>query len=75
MRWIAREAYFLDYAKDIKAALKIPVMVTGGFRSASVMNDALAQGATDLIGMGRPFISDSEFPAKLLSGDMTSHPP
>lgn len=65
---IAREAYFLDYAKDIKASLKIPVMVTGGFRSASVMNDALTQGATDLIGMGRPFIIDPEFPAKLLSG-------
>ena len=28
---VAREAYFLDYARDIKAALRIPVMVTGGF--------------------------------------------
>ena len=71
---IAREAYFLDYAKDIKAALKIPVMVTGGFRSASVMNDALTQGATDLIGMGRPFIIDPEFPDKLLSGEIDMAP-
>ena len=71
---IAREAYFLDYAKDIKAALDIPVMVTGGFRSASVMNEALCADATDLIGIGRPFIIDPEFPAKLLSGqiDMAS---
>lgn len=65
---IAREAYFLDYAKDIKAALDIPVMVTGGFRSVSVMNAALADGATDLIGMGRPFIINPEFPGELLNG-------
>ncbi len=71
---VAREAYFLDYASDIKAALQIPVMVTGGFRSASVMNEALASGATDLIGMGRPFIVDPEFPKKLLSGVISAAP-
>lgn len=71
---IAREAYFLDYARDIKAALNIPVMVTGGFRSVSVMNDALSGGATDLIGMGRPFIIDPEFPEKLLNGTIEMAP-
>jgi 2,4-dienoyl-CoA reductase-like NADH-dependent reductase (Old Yellow Enzyme family) len=70
----AREAYFLDYARDIKAALSIPVMVTGGFRSASAMNRALADGATDLIGMGRPFVIDPAFPSKLLTGEIASAP-
>lgn len=70
----AREAYFLDYAAAIKAALNIPLMVTGGFRSASVMNEAIESGKTDLIGMGRPFISDPEFPAKLLSGAIDKAP-
>jgi 2,4-dienoyl-CoA reductase-like NADH-dependent reductase (Old Yellow Enzyme family) len=65
---VSREAYFLDYARDIKATLHIPVMVTGGFRSVEVMNSALADGATDIIGMGRPFIIDPEFPSKLLNG-------
>lgn len=69
-----REAYFLDYAKDIKAAVSIPVMVTGGFRTASVMNDAIADKATDLIGMGRPFIINPEFPNKLLDGSLTTTP-
>lgn len=69
-----REAYFLDYARDIKSALDIPVMVTGGFRSASVMNEALQSGATDLIGMGRPFIIDPEFPRKLLNGEIDMAP-
>ena len=71
---VSREAYFLDYARDVKAALHIPVMVTGGFRSLSIMNRALADGATDLIGMGRPFIIDPEFPAKLLNGSIGMAP-
>ena len=70
----AREAYFLVYAADIKAALRIPVMVTGGFRSKAVMNQAIASGATDLIGIGRPFIIDPVFPSKLLSGEIDAAP-
>ena len=70
----AREAYFLDYAAAIKDALDIPLMVTGGFRSASVMNDAIQNGKTDLIGMGRPFIADPKFAAKLLSGAISMAP-
>jgi 2,4-dienoyl-CoA reductase-like NADH-dependent reductase (Old Yellow Enzyme family) len=65
---VAREAYFLDYARDIKASLRIPVMVTGGFRSKEVMNNALTDNATDLIGIARPFVIDPEFPSKLLQG-------
>lgn len=71
---VAREAYFLDYAADIKSALDIPLMVTGGFRSIDVMNDALDNHKTDLIGMGRPFIIDPDFPNKLLSGAINKAP-
>ncbi|MEM9634262.1 MAG: NADH:flavin oxidoreductase/NADH oxidase family protein [Pseudomonadota bacterium] len=69
-----REAYFLEYAAAIKDVLSIPLMVTGGFRSASVMNDAIANGKTDLIGMGRPFIADPKFAEKLLSGSISTAP-
>ena len=69
-----REAYFLDYAAAIKAALNIPLMVTGGFRSANVMNDAIESGKTDLIGMGRPFIADPTFATKLLNGEIAKAP-
>ena len=33
---------------------KVPLLVTGGFRSAQAMNNALKAGETDLIGLGRP---------------------
>ena len=49
-------------------------MVTGGFRSVEVMDLALNSGKADVIGMGRPFIIDPEFPAKLLSGVCDSAP-
>lgn len=71
---VAREAYFLDYAAAIKAAINIPLMVTGGFRSASVMNDALKNNQTDLIGMGRPFITEPGFANRLLSGEIDKAP-
>lgn len=70
----AREGYFLEYAKAIRAAIDIPLMVTGGFRSVDVMNEALSANSTDLIGMGRPFIMDPEFPSKLLKGRMRIAP-
>ena len=55
---IAREAYFLEYARDIRAVTTMPLMVTGGFRSVEGMNAALASGQTDMIGVGRPLCVD-----------------
>ncbi len=64
----AREAYFLDYARDVQAIATMPLMVTGGFRSLAGMNAALAAREADLIGLGRPLCVDTDAPAQLLSG-------
>ncbi|MBX3492931.1 MAG: NADH:flavin oxidoreductase/NADH oxidase family protein [Parvibaculum sp.] len=71
---IAREAYFLEYAKDIRAAVKMPLMVTGGFRTAAGMNAALASGTMDVVGIARPLCVDTAIPAKLLSGAAAETP-
>lgn len=39
------------------------------FRSKKAMNDALASGVTDMIGMGRPLAVEPDFPEKLLNHD------
>lgn len=65
---IAREAYFLDYAKAMRAAVTIPLMVTGGFRSRAAMDEALGSGACDVIGLGRPLCVAPAAPASLLAG-------
>ena len=70
----AREAYFFDYAVAAREVAEMPLMVTGGFRSAAGMKDALAGGAVDMIGVARPLCTDPGFPEKILSGAMQAAP-
>ena len=69
-----REAYFLEYAQEVRGAATMPIMVTGGFRSVEVMNTALEAGETDLIGLARPLCADPDAPAKILSGEWRELP-
>jgi 2,4-dienoyl-CoA reductase-like NADH-dependent reductase (Old Yellow Enzyme family) len=43
-RTLAREAYFLEFARDIAAVAAMPVMVTGGIRRLAVVEQVLASG-------------------------------
>ncbi len=65
---LAREAYFVDFAKAMRAEIKMPLMVTGGFRSRLAMEQAVRQGAADVIGLGRPLCYFPEGPRRLLGG-------
>ena len=69
-----REAMFLKYADAIKAVATMPVMVTGGFRTRAGMDDALRQGATDMIGLARPFCLDPAFPRRMFAGELQALP-
>jgi 2,4-dienoyl-CoA reductase-like NADH-dependent reductase (Old Yellow Enzyme family) len=67
-----REAYFLDYALKVRAAHpELPLMLTGGFRSASTMNEAVASGGIDLVGLGRSLTLQPDIPGALLDGSAT----
>jgi 2,4-dienoyl-CoA reductase-like NADH-dependent reductase (Old Yellow Enzyme family) len=63
-----REAYFVDFAKTMKAQVSLPLMVTGGFRTGGAMTHALESGAADVIGLGRPMCADPHLPRALLDG-------
>lgn len=65
---LAREAYFVDFAKAMKSSLKVPLMVTGGFRTRAAMEAALEQGAAEVIGLGRPLCAQPDGAARLLAG-------
>ncbi|WP_137818351.1 NADH:flavin oxidoreductase/NADH oxidase family protein [Pseudomonas sp. 2FG] len=65
---VAREAYFLEFAEKVRSSVKVPLMVTGGFRSAAGMNAALRSGALDVVGLARLLAIDPEAPAALLQG-------
>jgi 2,4-dienoyl-CoA reductase-like NADH-dependent reductase (Old Yellow Enzyme family) len=64
---IKREAYFLEYAEQLKKQIEVPIVVTGGFRTGTVMQDALDRGVTDMIGIARPLAIEPDFPNKLLN--------
>jgi 2,4-dienoyl-CoA reductase-like NADH-dependent reductase (Old Yellow Enzyme family) len=64
----AREAYFLAFAEKVRAAEKVPLMVTGGFRTAAGMSAALRAGAFDVVGLARLLAIDPDAPAALLRG-------
>jgi len=69
-----REAYFLEYAEAIRKVAKMPLMVTGGFRSRAGMEQALQQGSVDVIGLARPLCTDADVPKRLLAGDESPLP-
>ncbi|MDF1721598.1 MAG: NADH:flavin oxidoreductase/NADH oxidase family protein [Minwuia sp.] len=65
---VRREAYFLTYAEEIRKVTSLPLMVTGGFRTRAGMEEALASGVLDMIGLGRPMCVETDTPNKLLGG-------
>ncbi len=71
---LRREAYFLQFAEEASRVAKMPLMVTGGFRSRAAMDEALGAGAADLIGIARPLCVDPDIPRKLLSGEIAAAP-
>ena len=69
-----REAYFLEYAAAIRRVARMPLMVTGGFRTRAGMEAALASGDTDVIGLGRPFCTHPDVARRLLAGEIDELP-
>ena len=66
---VAREAYFLEFAERLRGETKLPLMVSGGFRSSQAMAAAVASGATDLVGIARPLTLIPDLPKRVLAGE------
>ncbi len=49
-RTLAREAYFLEFAKDIQSVANMPVMVTGGIRRVQVAEEVVQSGV-EMVGI------------------------
>ncbi len=59
--WPPREGFNLDYARQFKAALDIPVISVGGFQTKEAIQAALDSGYVDAVSCGRQFIADPFF--------------
>ena len=63
-----REAFFIDYAEKARAVSQAPLIITGGFRSQTAMEDALSSGHLDLVGVARPFALVPDLANKMQNG-------
>jgi len=60
-RTLAREAYFLDFARDVRKVAKMPVMVTGGIRRQEIAQQVVRSGV-DMVGVGTALAIDPNLP-------------
>jgi len=65
---LAREAYFLEFARDIAAVAKMPVMVTGGIRRIGVVQQVLDSGVA-IAGIGTALAIKPDLPLAWRHGE------
>lgn len=53
--------WFGDASKEIKSAVKIPVILTGGITEAGQLEKVLADNKADMVGVGRAILNDSQW--------------
>ncbi|UAK71224.1 NADH:flavin oxidoreductase/NADH oxidase family protein [Aeromonas enteropelogenes] len=62
-RTLAREAYFLEFAREIVSVARMPVMVTGGIRRYPVVEQVLGSGVA-VAGMATALAITPDLPAR-----------
>jgi 2,4-dienoyl-CoA reductase-like NADH-dependent reductase (Old Yellow Enzyme family) len=60
-------AYFVPYAQAIKAAVRVPVLVTGGIAEPDLADRAVREGWADLVGIGRAMLNDPDWARKAIA--------
>jgi 2,4-dienoyl-CoA reductase-like NADH-dependent reductase (Old Yellow Enzyme family) len=69
-RTLAREAYFLDFAKAMLSIARMPLMVTGGIRRIEIVERVLASGIA-IAGMASALAIEPRLPALWVEGKHT----
>ncbi len=62
------EAYYRPFARAVKEASGLPIILVGGVRTTETMTDVLASGDADFLAMARPFIREPDLVRKLEAG-------
>ncbi len=57
-----RGPYFIEFAKRARALTTKPLMLTGGFKTRSQAEDAVASGAVDVVGLARALVLEPSLP-------------
>jgi tRNA-dihydrouridine synthase len=58
-----------DHARAVKQQARVPVLVTGGFQTASVIRRVLADGTCDAVSIARPLVANPDLPHYFARGE------
>ena len=64
----SKEAYFRPYIQLARQKTNLPLIIVGGMRSKTVMEEVLSSGDADFVAICRPLINDPNFPNLLKEG-------
>lgn len=70
-RTLAREAYFLEFARDLQKVASMPLMITGGIRRLPVAEQVVQNGVA-MVGIGTALAIDPNLPRDWQSGQGTA---
>jgi len=62
------QAYFRDWARELRRRLDCRVILVGGLRTTEVMESAIADGDADFVSLARPFIREPDLVRKIEAG-------
>lgn len=71
-----RGPYFVEFAEQAKSKTRIPLVVTGGFKTRAEAQMSIAKGAVDLVGLARAMVLNPSLANDWLTGteDMPEFP-
>ena len=64
------EMFFLDEARAVRAAVKVPLVLLGGILSLDNLETAMREGF-DFVAMGRALIADPDLIVRMQRGEAT----
>jgi 2,4-dienoyl-CoA reductase (NADPH2) len=62
------EGVNIEAAREIRRHVKVPVICTGGFQTASFIRKAIEDGACDAVSIARPLIANPDLPLQFAAG-------
>jgi 2,4-dienoyl-CoA reductase-like NADH-dependent reductase (Old Yellow Enzyme family) len=63
------EGINIDNARAVKQQSRVPVFVTGGFQTASVIRRVLSDGTCDAVSIARPLVANPDLPQRFARGE------
>lgn len=63
-----REAYFRDWARQVKERVNVPVIAVGGMRSVDLMEEIVAAQEADFVSLCRPLVREPDLIASWQNG-------